>query len=221
MKKLLSNYFKVCAVGSVLSICVSSAVGEIVYDNTTTRLNPPRFAQSGFEFGDQVILDGTARTVSAFSFEYDGTNFSGGEMAQVRFYANDSGASQLPGTLLFDSGPFAISATDSPGTVDYATLNFNSLNVDVPNTFTWTVEFSGLTTGNAGLSLYGPPSVGNNLTDYWERSGMGGGWVLRAPNGANPIDFGAQIQAVPEPSVLALSAFAALCGLGLCRRKKS
>jgi hypothetical protein len=62
-----------------------------------------------------------------------------------------------------------------------------------------------------GVDLYSPPIVGSEVGsfgDYWQYDG---GWSLLT-NSIGPMDFGATMQATPEPSSLALSI---LGGLGL------
>jgi len=190
-----------------LGIFSQTAQAEIVYNNTSNRLGLSY--GSPFEFGDQVILSGTSRMVSGFTFEYFGTNFSGNETAKVRFYKNDGPVSQnqaTPGTLIWDSESFPIVATPEAGftlTWDKASITFNSRPVVVPDTFTWTVEFGGITTGEfAGANLYSPPTVGNGFTSFWEKGP--GGWELRRgtnPGGGvtNNFDFGAVLHADPVP----------------------
>src|SRR5687767_11220460 len=88
---------------------VSSGGAEIVYNNTTNNLRLT--FTNNFEFGDQVILGGTARQLTSFALEYSGTNFSGNETARVRFYKNDgpgSGGQASPGTLMWDSELFQL-----------------------------------------------------------------------------------------------------------------
>jgi hypothetical protein len=178
--------------------------GEIVYDNSTGDLTT-RFNPGLYEVGDEILLGGTARLVTTFIFQYYGENFSGNEEARVRFYKNDgpnspSGPAE-PGTLLFDSGLFSIIPTNR------ATLHFTGLSVLVPDSFTWTVQFSGIAAGeSAGVDVYSPPTVGFNYDDYWDNTGSG--WQLRT-NGV-PLNFAARIEAVPEPSSVALIA---VCGL--------
>ena len=67
-----------------------------------------------------------------------------------------------------------------------------------PSSFTWTVQFSGLGSGDvAGLRLYGPPVVGAVRPAYWLNPG--GTWALG--NDA-PGNFAAQFDAVNRGAVL-------------------
>lgn len=172
--------------------------GVIVYDNSSTRENPPRFAEDDFEFGDEIILAGNGTwTLTNFKFEYFGygDDFTNGNVqVALRFYRND-GVDGAPNTLLYDSGFFTVPPTPPAGKV----LEYSGLSVVVPQHLTWTVEFIGIgptSTGGVqagGLDLYGPPTIGNSYDDYWERSGPGLTWVLRGPEvGQPPINFGAR-----------------------------
>jgi hypothetical protein len=180
-------------------VTAAPARGAVVYDNTTTYLREYHAVTN--EFGDEVSLAGTARVVTQFRFEYFGKFVpNGDETARVRFYANNSpGVLLKPGTPLWDSGAFPIST------------NFRSKflavpNVVVPDTFTWTVQFSGLsqTKGDlAGLSLYDPPTVGGRLglgktgsyDDYWRKTR--GIWSFYRWNGNPVANFGARVSAEP------------------------
>ncbi len=206
------------------------AHGAVVYNNTVNYAGG--WLYSGFELGDQINLAGSDRILTRFDFEYYGINLNANTAkAQVRFYMNNGPLApsgfNMPGTLLFDSGPFPIS---TPANLDNrATLIFTdfslaanplgqALTQPLPNSFTWTVEFTGINTANnehAGLVLYTPPVVGQSYTDYWENQATG--WKLLV-NGSGPIDFGASFQAVPEPSTVALFALGAIGLAGLIWR---
>src|SRR5688572_169813 len=113
-----------------------SLAHEIVFDNTTTYTG--KFFASTNEFGDQLFLGGSERTVTEFAFEYFGAFTAGGdETGRLRFYAHNGpelspgfADSRMPGTLLFDSGLFPI----NPG---FNSKGFVGLDVPVPDTFTW------------------------------------------------------------------------------------
>ena len=201
-------------------LCVNFSLrADVVYANTNNDLTA-RFNPGLIEVGDEIVLAGGARTVTDFNFEYWGLNFSGNEFARIRFYANDGAASPagplLPNSLLFDSGFFFILPTPR------AVLDFNSaaltsgnvlnLTGPVPNSFTWSVQFSGITAGeSAGLDLYNPPTIGGNYDDYWDNNG---GWQYRfRGTNATPISFGASVSAVPEPAILGLGLLGGLAVL--------
>ena len=118
---------------------------EIIYDNTDSIYQLGSYYPKILEYGDEVVLAGDARTITRFQFDYFGEfTPTGNETAIVRFYANDATPeaegvySSAPGTLLFESGAMLIVG-------GYNTLSLNNLHVRVPNHFTWTVQFGGLT----------------------------------------------------------------------------
>jgi len=205
------------------SVVAGPALAQtLVYDNTSNvRTNLVyKFSR---EYGDEVFLANGYRTISQFAFQYFGdfnpTNRLDAS-AKVRFYVNDGpdgipGASValMPGKLLWESDPF-------PLLTGYNIVTLGIPFVDVPDSFTWTVQFSGVTGANrdaAGLVLADPPTVGLPLANgrfgsYWDA------WIRDDPTrvdswslinfGIQPADpkanFYAQIYAVPEPSTWAL-----------------
>jgi hypothetical protein len=93
----------------------------------------------------------------------------------VRFYANDATPevngiySSAPGTLLFESGEIVV-------VNGYNTLSLNNLHIRVPDNFTWTVQFGGLTgvyPNRAGLLFATVPAVGDSFNDMWQRDPTG------------------------------------------------
>jgi hypothetical protein len=195
-------------------VLAQSAQADLVYNNgapssdLSTRFNP-----GGVEVGDEIILGGTYRLATNFTFQYWGENFSGGdETAVVRFY-NNNGPTNSPGTVFWNSGSFTITATNR------ATLSFDltSLNLVLPESFTWTVRFFGIDTGeSAGVDVYDPPTTGNNYDDYWDHGVANNDWTLRTNVNSIPMSFGAQVSAtVPEPGSLVLGLFGGLSLLAL------
>jgi hypothetical protein len=151
------------------SAAVASSAQQIVYDNTTTYLD--RFAGEEGEFGDEIILGGTARLLTQIQFEYFG-DFAqqGDELAKVRIYTNDKVYDLFrnePTTVLFESGYFPI----NPG---YNSRSIAVPGVLLPEVVTFTIEFRGLaSTEKAGLLLYSPPTVGRSWNEFWRRSEEG------------------------------------------------
>jgi subtilisin-like proprotein convertase family protein len=180
----------------------ADAFEALVYDNWTNNLNQPIDVGTN-ELGNQITLDRTGRYLSRFALEYWGTNavqqdFVGTAKAQVRFYYNDGPAlitGQLaPGTIFYDSGPIAISATNQ-GELVIGEFNLTAavpLQGPLPDSFTWTVNFSGLGSNDAaGLVLYGPPVAGQATNGYWIV--QTNGWALQGESGQA---FGGQLSAL-------------------------
>ena len=195
---------------SSLPVCTAA----IVYDNSSNDLNFDLDPGTS-EVGDEIFLDGTARWLSEFTFEYWGSAddplaFAGSVEARIRFYLNDGPAypdvegAFLPSTVIWDTGTFAITPTER------ATLTFTDFVVGttvpltglLPDSLTWTVQFSGFGENDAaGVTIYSPPTVGNNFDDYWVNDGVA--WTLQTNIIA--MDFAARLSAVPEPSTLLLA----------------
>ena len=192
----------------------------IVYDNTSTDLGqqyvptPPTL-----EFGDQITLSGTDRTLSQFSFYYffNGTSVTSQSLT-VRMYAN-SGINP-PVTPFYTSDPIPLSTGANGFNTQNIIFDLNNNLITLPDTFTWTVQFSNLGAGQTGgLLLYGPPTPpGSSFNDFWQKDGTGA-WSLMTING-NLADFAARVSAVPEPGVLALGSLGALLLAGLGRFRK-
>ena len=202
------------------------AQSQIVFDNTANLVNSTPEFSFGREYGDELALAGTARTVVGFDFAYYG-NFGNTPNVgySIRFYAND-GSDAFPGTptalrpgsLLWESGSQSL-------------LNgINSVSLSVPNVvvpdhFTWSVTFSGIdgTAGKqAALMLANPATVGallpgngslpdviGSYEDFWKKDEPtdANSWTLYN-FGFNPGDpkgnFYAKVTATPEPGVWAL-----------------
>ncbi len=228
MRTTIPKKAPVLLLASVLMIGASASAATI-YDNSVNDRNL-RFGPTT-EFGDEIILAGTERVLTNFSFEYwalnhgttDPVGFSPTVSVRLRFYLNDGPAFNTfatPGTVFYDN-TFSITTPTDRNTLVYtagADLPAGGLFMPVVSNMTWTVQFSGLDADDsAGLDVYYRPVVGtspaelnNRIDDYWEFSG--GSWALKT----NIVDmsFGARFEAtnVPEPSTVV---FGVLGGLGL------
>jgi uncharacterized protein (TIGR02597 family) len=178
---------------------------SLVYDNSANDLLV-RFDPGALEVGNEIILTEPVIRLSEFSFEWWGTNSGGGSFAgnvqvQLRFYMNDGplvSGYPSPGTVLFDSGPFSIPASPRATLIyteaDFIDLALVSLVTPVPESFTWSVQFSGMGPGDtAGLDLYYPAVVGQNYGDYWERNA--GAWLLKTNSAVTNISFASRLEA--------------------------
>ena len=197
----------------------SASAATTIYDNSQHDLLT-RFSPGIAEAGDQIVLaDPGARLLTKFSFEYYGLNsvtpgsFSGSINARVCFYLNDGplfNGYATPGTMFYDSGLFAVGNPTTRNTFVFtAGADFPAGGLFVPgNEMTWSVQFSGMGANDeVGVDIYNPVVVGQNYPDYWQNSG--GGWSLMT--NSVPMNFAAYMEAIPEPSGVALT----VMGLGI------
>src|SRR6266508_1554895 len=208
MKKQLLGLAKSLVLSSVLLLPFSRASAAIVYDNTTTDLT--QFYATNAEFGDPINLGGTDRLLTDFEF-YGYTPVAAAGLTYVlRFYANVG--TNPPTTAFFTGDPTPVVTGSQHYTV-------SGLSLAVPDSFTWTVQFSGPGAKNTGLLLYNPPTVGTSLNDFWQNNG--GAWSLAQINGgATFANFAARVTAVPEPGTIAVGAVGLLL-LGYRLRRRS
>jgi len=219
MQKIVGALFAVLAASST-----SIAADLTAYENDLT---PKDYFQSTTtEIGDQVNLAMPSGwyPLTSFSFEYHAEGLSGGETAVLRLYANDgplTGTALAPKTLLFDSSAEGLVIPISNGSGS-RTINGNGTTWQVPQSFTWTVSFSGVEGAEkAGLLVYDPPTIGSSYNDFWQKDGST--WSLyQIDNGNIPANFGAKAVVIPEPTVIQLGFAAAAGWLGfLAMRRRS
>ena len=220
MNRTLKTILVSAGLCSLPSLCFSA----VVYDNPSSGAAPPQYVPSPptLEFGDQIILttnNTTDRILSQFQFEYF---FSGSSVSAqtwtLRLYAND-GITNSPGTVLFTGDPQPVSLGANGYNSPIISFNLSSNLVRLPNTFTWTVQFSNLGGQTGGLLVSGPPTVGDSFNDFWQKDAAG--WSLMKIGGGALSDFAARVNAVPEPGVLALGGLGALLLAGLRWLRKS
>jgi hypothetical protein len=197
-------------VGALLmGYCLSvSAVPVTIYDNSVNDLLK-RFNPGTAEVGDEILLAGSARQLTYFSFEYYGlatrSTFAGNVQAEVRFYVNNgalfNGYPQPNGSSFYDSGLFSVPApTDRSTFIFNAGADFPAAGLFIPaNDITWSVQFTGMGAGDeVGVDLYSPPVVGSDYPDYWEKN-AGPGWTLKQQLSGVPSDFAALMRAESVP----------------------
>jgi hypothetical protein len=184
----------------------------VIFDNTVHDLNL-RFNPGTLQVGDEITLASTGN-LNYFSFEYwgeaSGPSFAGSVQVDVKFYLNDGApfhGYNTPGTVLYDTGFFAINPTPRSTFVYTPGDGLPIGGLNLPSTdLTWTVQFSGMAAGDTvGVDLYSPPQVGSEVGDFGDYWQYNGGWTLLT-NSVGPIDIGAYMVAtVPEPSSMTLS----------------
>lgn len=214
---------------AVILAGVDAKADTVVYDNTAASSYLNQFFAANNEFGDEINLAGSARTITDFKFEYFANLTTlGDDFVHFRIYSNGSGVGAAPQTLLYDSN------TDAPGGIPLfngiQTVDISGLSLNVPGKITWTAEFTTSSGDTAGLPFYSPPTVGAVLLggeigsrdDFWQN--INGSWALtRYPNGTPAGNFAAKVTAVPEPSSIALGVLGglALISTHVSRRRSS
>lgn len=199
-----------------LTFASTAHAQTIVYDNTTHSLDNnfpllPAWEVESAEAGDEIWLAGSDREIVELKtlFTYRGTA-PGTLDALVRFRNYDE-AFQGPGTVFYES---ALTTVTTLGGINEFT--FDIPNVVVPDHFVWTIQLFNRqgSDGEIGPSYFNPATVGFSDDWLWQRGGNE--WTAYSW-GADPYaNFGAQLTAVPEPSILcALGA-----GLLLARRRR-
>ena len=222
---------RLLAVGVVGVGMCGSLPAATIFDNSSNDLGV-RFNPGTLEVGDEIMLAGTDRYLTFFSFEYWGVStlnpslFAGTVEARVQFYANSgapfNGYNTPSSTSFYNSDWFSI----SPTLTGRSTLEFTAGSDNIPvdglflpsSDMTWTVQFRGMAgTDTAGVDLYSPPTIGTEVGDFGDYWANDGGWMLLT-NTVSRMDFAAQFQAVPEPSSLVISLAGGLSLLTLAYR---
>jgi len=225
------NAFRLSALffaGALFISAVLPARATTIFDNSVNDLGT-RFAPGTTEVGDEILLGGTDRYLTNFSFEFWGANtasptsFAGDVEARVRFYENNGtpfNGYATPGTVFFDSGWFSVPSPTARSTFIFtpgAGLPDDGLFIPTSD-MTWSVQFEGMgLTDSVGVDIYSPPVVGEDYPDYWANGD--GGWMLLT--NTVPMDFAARLEAtssIPEPPVAMLCLFGGLGILGLAWR---
>jgi hypothetical protein len=194
---------------AVICVCASirGQTPVVVYENSSDYSG--RFNVSLREYGDEIVLTGTARLVTQFQFEYYGRFVSqGDESARVRFYSNTGPAWRNTKDWITPA-PTPLFETLIPLGTGFNTATITVPYVQVPDHFTWTIQFFGVTmtvNDTAGLLFYGKPTLGKSFNDYWEFLSVG--WTPEYIDGVTN-NFAAKVMAVdaaPPPPALNVTA---------------
>ena len=185
---------------AVLSLLLAAPLGhaELIYDNSANDLRA--FLTRTEEFGDEVIFAGSARTVTAMSFQVFGEPALPPN-AKVVFRLYRNGGPPRPGSQAPTPSELLYQSEQIDVRRGVQVIRILDLQVNVPSTVTWSVAFVGTGTQagtRAGLQIYHPPVIGRSFRDYWVREPDG--WRLYAQAGSS-FSFAATFEALPDPEV--------------------
>lgn len=220
MNKLARHSGKMTAIVAALTLLSVSALAEIVYNNTLNNLGS-YIPSPTTEFGDQITLSTatTSRKLSNFKFDYYlSPTASGNESLTFKLYAND-GPGGSPQTELTAGKTWSVSLAPDYHYVSFGFDQTGPFSVNLPETFTWSVLFTGIEgQEHAGLLMFDPPTVGTSFNDYWEKQ-ADGSWKTMQVLGA-AVNFSAQVTAVPELGTLQYGLMGGLAWVGLAIRRR-
>lgn len=211
-----------------------SVSASIVYANmtsmTTVSYRMAANANSSLEFGDQVLLAGTARQVtqlrSILQVQGGGTGTFDFNLTVGFRPLIAGGASPGLGALIAPAQTYTFSGLANGGAS--AAAYGITLNLPTPITVPDQLAVMFSLTRNAGSNLQGvgfqfgvSSTVGSSDPSFfWRESAAGSGIYQQFAFGGTNSNLALELTAVPEPGALCLLAFAA-SGLVAARRRKN
>ncbi len=234
-KSFLAGIFSAAAFALHCSAAVivyeaSDSTGNFIPDGPDTTPNRP----TGSHIGNTVTLDGSDRLLTSLTIQIATSDISiPAQTVSVTLYENDGAAD--PGASGFLQ-PDTVIGTASVSGVTFdsnasASVTFTFPMTQVPNTFTFILDFS---PGSAAQILVGAKSnnssaqTGVGLNTLWYGTGASGSWLTDSTwaiaDGATNNLIDARFLAVPEPSstlLTTLGAFVFATGCRMARRRLS
>lgn len=219
----IRHYCFIAAAALAPLFSTPAARADIVFQNLNPNWQEFQTVEQGWQIGDDVTLAGTARTVDQFQViitnqfnqAYTGT-------FTARFY--DIGSDGLPNNQLWQG---SVQVTDGQPLEDNRLLTFTVPNINVPDTFIWSIQAdtnlpAPSANGNDGLGvvLNDTPQIGSSQDVAYFNDGTGTGWSSfdYHPDDPSLANFEAVVSAVPEPASFGTLALGGLAFLARRRR---
>lgn len=212
-------------------VCVA-ANAQFVYQNmqtvTVASYRMAAGANSSLEWGDQVALAGTDRSITNVRtvLQVAGTGLGAYDFDITLGFRNLDGASSTPGTLIGGQTTYQVRGLNegAGGTAAAYFLDLPVANILVPNEFAVMFQLArvGGNTGGVGVQFTNDAAeVGSSdSTFFWRETSAGSGTYGAFNFGTTPsANMTLELTAVPEPASMAI------LGLGVAamlrRRKKA
>jgi len=228
MRKLLKASAAVLLAAS--SATCALAQSTVVYQSDIYLYNnggyTTTWAPSGTQIGDEVILSGSSRWVTGFSFDYWAQGLPADATGQVTFYDTTGGTLSSSSSILWQSSAFSLVNTADLGNAVGQVASWTQADLNggfaATSDLAWVVKFT-YSSGAVDLFYSGlTPTVGGNYADYWRNNGTG--WQLYAAPTDSPESAGNYVAtiwaSVPEPTTFALFGIGGVAGMFLIRRRK-
>jgi hypothetical protein len=169
----------------LLAVLRTTALAEVVYDNTSTVVS----SVATTEVGDTVNLAGTARFINSVTvgITVGSSDYGKTEVLRLRFYLPNAPGG-CPGRLIWQSAPLTYVTSNQ----NIQLVTFNVPDIRVPNTFIWCVEHANF----CGFALANPPTVGSSPSYAWTN--------LTKFSVSPPCNFLARIEARSRPDAVLL-----------------
>lgn len=224
---------RITLIAALAVSAVASQAQQIVYQNMTNMATASYRMASGagssLEFGDQLALAGTFRTITQVRsiLQVQGTGLGTYDFdLTLRFRALD-GAGGAPSTIIGTPTVYQFRglAEGAGATAAAYTLTLGGLNVTVPNNVAVTFGLTrvGGNTGGVGFQFNAanPPAIGaSDPTFFWRENTAGGTFGAFNFGGTN-ANVAMELTAVPEPASMAALGIGAVALLRRRRAKKA